>query len=79
MGGVEIPKQPVLFLKPWSSLSYNPSELRLSIAEEHHIDHEIELGVLIKAGGSKILKQDAHKHIEGYFIGIDFTDRGTHL
>ena len=32
MGGTEVPKKPVIFLKPWSSLCINPSKLSLPIA-----------------------------------------------
>lgn len=78
MGGAEVPKKPVLFLKPWSSLSYQPATLHLPSSKEHRIDHELELGVYISKGGSNIKKEDAFSHIGGYFIGIDFTDRGKH-
>jgi len=39
MGGTEAPKSPVIFLKAWSSLSYNPKQLSLPIASTHRIDH----------------------------------------
>jgi 2-keto-4-pentenoate hydratase/2-oxohepta-3-ene-1,7-dioic acid hydratase in catechol pathway len=41
MGGSEAPKTPVIFLKPWSSLSFNPKTLSLPIAGTHRIDHEL--------------------------------------
>lgn len=76
MGGTEVPSSPVIFTKPWSSVAYNPSKLLLSHSAFHRIDHELELGVYISKGGSKIAKEAAMHHIGGYFIGIDFTDRG---
>ena len=76
MGGTEAPKTPVVFLKPWSSLNYVPKQVCLPSAKIHRIDHELELGVFISKGGSNISKENAMNHVGGYFIGIDFTDRG---
>lgn len=39
MGGEALPKEPVLFSKPWSSISYNPTKVALTLANEHKIDH----------------------------------------
>lgn len=39
MGGSEVPKEPVIFMKPWSSLAYNPSKLELTSSKVHRIDH----------------------------------------
>lgn len=54
MGGEALPKEPVLFSKPWSSIAYNPTKVILTLANEHKIDHEIELGVYIGKGGKNI-------------------------
>ena len=56
MGGTEIPEVPMLFIKPWSSLALAPVALSLPICLKHQIDHELELGVFIKKGGSNIAK-----------------------
>lgn len=32
MGGEALPKEPVLFSKPWSSISYNPTKVALALA-----------------------------------------------
>ena len=63
-------------MKPWSSVAYNPASLVLSSTKFHRIDHELELGVYITKAGSNISKEEAHTHVGGYFIGIDFSDRG---
>lgn len=76
MGGSDIPKAPVLFLKPWSSLCYNPTKLSLPISKIHKVDHEIELGVMIGKTGINIPQEEAFNYIGGYFLGIDFSDRG---
>lgn len=62
-------------MKPWSSVSYNPSTLHLPISNSHQIDHELELGVFITKGGSNIPKGKALDHVGGYFLALDFTDR----
>ena len=41
MGGSEAPKSPVVFTKPWSSISYMPKQIQLPSAKEHRIDHEL--------------------------------------
>ena len=40
------------------------------------VAYEVELGLVIGLPGKNILKQDAFKHIQAYFLGIDFTNRG---
>lgn len=65
----------MLFLKPWSSVVYNPASLALPIAGHHRIDHQLELGVFITKGGSNISKEKAMEHVGGYFLALDLTDR----
>ena len=38
------------------------------------IGHEIELGVILKKGGSNIDKKDWKDYVGGYFIALDYTD-----
>lgn len=76
MGGSQAPKTPVIFLKPWTTVNYDPKILSLPSSAQHRIDHELELGVFIEKGGKNIAQQDAMGHVGGYFIGIDFSDRG---
>ena len=54
MGGEQPPSEPIVFLKPWSSLIYNPKTISLPRAKDHRIDHEVELGVFFKKGGKNI-------------------------
>lgn len=75
MGGTEVPKEPMLFIKPWTSVCYNPHSLPLPISNKHRIDHELELGVFIAKGGSNISKEKAMEHVGGYFLALDLTDR----
>jgi 2-keto-4-pentenoate hydratase/2-oxohepta-3-ene-1,7-dioic acid hydratase in catechol pathway len=71
-----VPTTPVIFLKPWSSVNYNPKSLALPSSAIHRVDHELELGVLISKTAKNVTKEEAMAHVGGYFIGIDFTDRG---
>lgn len=76
MGGKDIPDEPVIFFKPWSSIAYAPKQLKLSHPNrEHLIHHEIELGVLINKKGYQIKKSEAHDYIGGYFLLLDVSDR----
>jgi acylpyruvate hydrolase len=76
MGGVDVPKTPMIFLKPWTTVTYMPKQVHLPAAKIHRVDHELELGVFISKAGSNIKKEDAFSHIGGYFLGIDMSDRG---
>ena len=73
------PKAPVIFFKPWSSVTYLPKHVHLPSSKLHRVDHELELGVFISKEGRNIAKEDAFSHIGGYFIGIDFSDRSKQL
>ena len=37
--------------------------------------HEVELGVVIGMRGRNIRPENVHRHIAGYFVGIDFCNR----
>ncbi len=39
------------------------------------IHHEVELGVVIGEGGSHIPEADALRHVAGYTLALDMTDR----
>lgn len=69
----EPPKTPVFFDKPLSSVIKSGQVLYLP--RNNQIHHEVELGVLIGLTGKNIHAKDWQKYVEGYFIGIDFTDR----
>ena len=69
----EVPKEPILFDKALSRIVKSGDILYLR--GEHEVHHEVELGVLIGKTGKNIQAADWRKHVEGYFIGIDFTDR----
>jgi 2-keto-4-pentenoate hydratase/2-oxohepta-3-ene-1,7-dioic acid hydratase in catechol pathway len=49
--GAEILKEPMFFLKPWSTITFNPSSVYLPSAKIHQVDHELELGFYLSKGG----------------------------
>lgn len=72
--GNEIPEQPVLFLKPATSLVGAGGTVVIpSYSSDCH--HEVELAVLIGRGGSDIAEGDAMSHVAGYGVAIDMTLR----
>jgi len=75
----EIPKEPVIFLKPNTSVISDGGEITIPELRGRKISgdlqNEIELVVVIGKGGKNISEADAHKYIGGYAVGIDFTLR----
>ena len=63
------------FDKPMSSLLLPDEPFKASSFGVGDIHHEVELGVFIGMSGRHITPENAMKHVAGYFIGIDFTDR----
>ena len=55
-GVTGIPQNPVLNIKPWSSISYQPKYLELPTISFYLVEHEIWLGVFISKDGKKIAK-----------------------
>ena len=47
----------------------------LHLRRENEVHHEVELGVLIGTKGRNIIAEDWRNYVEGYFLGIDFTDK----
>ncbi len=69
-----IPEEPVIFLKPPSSLVYDGDDIVYSpLTQELH--YEAELGVVIGRTCKGISKKDVYPHIEGYVCANDVTAR----
>ncbi|SMO74749.1 fumarylacetoacetate hydrolase family protein [Fodinibius sediminis] len=69
----EVPEQPLVFLKPVSSVTFEgPVVLPRQSSEVHH---EVELVVAIGKGGKHIEEEEALSHVAGYAVGIDLTAR----
>ena len=72
--GNEVPKVPLIFLKPPSSI-INPDDTVLLPPQSAQVEHEGELVVVIGKRGRHITAANARKHILGYTIGNDVTAR----
>ena len=72
--GNEVPKVPLLFLKPPSSI-INPNDTILLPPQSVQVEHEGELVVVMGKRGRHIAAANVKRHILGYTIGNDVTAR----
>ena len=70
----EVPSQPLVFLKPTSSIILDGEKIQIP-AQSENVHHEVELAVAISKAGNNIPKENALEHVGGYGIGIDITAR----
>ncbi|MCX6034813.1 MAG: fumarylacetoacetate hydrolase family protein, partial [Chloroflexi bacterium] len=71
---VELPKVPLIFLKPPSSI-LNPGDIILLPPQSQQIEHEAEMVVVIGKRGRNVISEEAQSHIYGYTVGNDVTAR----
>lgn len=73
--GQDQPEHPTLFAKFAQSLTgaLDPIEVP---EEDHRVDYEGELCVVIGEPGRRIAVEDAHRHIAGYAVANDVSMRG---
>ncbi len=69
-----IPEEPIIFLKPTSSIIYNNDRVILP-KQSNRVDYEVELAVIINKKCKNVKKEDAFKYIKGYTILNDITAR----
>ncbi len=72
--GNEVPKVPLLFMKPPSSIISNGETILLP-PQSSQVEHEGELVIVIGKRGRNITAEEARKYILGYTIGNDVTAR----
>ena len=72
--GHEVPKEPVIFLKPPSSL-IGPNGAIILPRKSKRVDHEVELAVIIGKRGRRIPRERAMDYVLGYTILMDITAR----
>ncbi len=72
--GNEVPKVPLLFLKPPSSIIPHGGIVLLP-PQSAQVEHEAELVVVIGKRGRNITTENAKKYIFGYTLGNDITAR----
>ena len=72
--GNEVPKVPLLFLKPPSSIISSGEAIVLP-PQSAQVEHEAELVVVVGKRGRHITTEDAKNYILGYTVGNDVTAR----
>jgi 2-keto-4-pentenoate hydratase/2-oxohepta-3-ene-1,7-dioic acid hydratase in catechol pathway len=72
--GNEVPKEPLLFLKPPSAL-LGPGRAIVLPKESERVEHEAELGVVIGARCKGVTAERALEHVFGYTCVADVTAR----
>ncbi len=72
--GNEVPKTPLIFLKPPSAI-LNPGAAIILPPQSRQVEHEAELVAVIGKRGRNITAEQAREYILGYTIGNDVTAR----
>lgn len=73
--GQELPAYPTVFTKFARSLT-GPTDPIQVPAEDHRLDWEGELAIVIGTAGRRIAEEDATDHIAGYAVSNDVSMRG---
>lgn len=74
--GNEPPEQPILFAKATSALN-GPNDAIILPQQNHTVDSEVEIGVIIKKAAKNVKAKDALDYIAGFTILNDVSDRIT--
>lgn len=72
--GNEVPKMPLIFLKPPSSI-IAPGQTILLPPQSAQVEHEAELVTVIGKRGRNVTAESARDYVLGYTIGNDITAR----
>lgn len=70
----EVPDEPMVFLKPTSSVIYDGDAIELP-PQSNDVHHEVELVAAIGKKGKNISADQALDYVAGYAVGIDVTAR----
>ena len=70
----DIPKEPLLFLKPSSAVIFNGDSIKIPKTSKS-VHHEVELGIIIGKKCKNVTKKEATGHILGYLVALDITAR----
>ena len=76
--GMPVPPEPVVFGK-WTSCISGPDDSVRIPRGSAKTDWEVELGVVIGEGGSYIDEVDAMKHVAGYCVVNDISERAFQI
>ena len=77
-GGMQIPSEPVLFMKATSSINGPNDDVVLPKGAQKG-DWEVELGIVISSKTQYVAVHDALKHVAGYCIVNDVSERHYQL
>ncbi len=77
--GSAVPEAPVLFTKPWTSLSGHNATVEIDRGATEKADWEAEIAVVIGVGGRNIREEDALDHVFGYTLANDLSARDLQL
>lgn len=72
--GNEVPKQPLLFFKPPSSL-IGPGDAIMLPAASQQVEYESEIGVVIGKRARKVRERDAMSYVRGFTCANDVSAR----
>ncbi len=72
--GMPIPQEPIFFLKAISSIC-GPNDDTIIPKGSVKTDYEVELGIVIGSRASYVSEQDAPRHIAGYCVVNDVSER----
>ncbi len=76
--GMEVPKEPVLFFKATSAM-VGPNDDLIMPKGSEKTDWEVELAIVIGEKASYVEEADAFKHIAGYVLHNDYSERAFQL
>ena len=76
--GMQVPKEPVLFLKPSSAICGPNDEVQIPPGAAK-VDWEVELGVVIGSKARYVSQADAISHVAGYCVVNDLSEREYQL
>ncbi|PYQ40565.1 MAG: ureidoglycolate lyase [Acidobacteria bacterium] len=76
--GAEIPREPVIFFKATSSL-VGPDDDLVTPRGAEKVDWEVELAVVIGARAAYVSKEEAARHVAGYALHNDYSERSFQL
>lgn len=75
----EIPKEPVVFMKPNTSVILNNGKVGIPVIDgkkiSNDLQNEVELIIAIGKDTYRVSEEKADEHISGYAIGLDLTLR----
>jgi len=76
--GAALPAEPIVFMKASSALAGPEDDLRLPIGGDK-TDWEVELALVIGARAKYVAREDAMKHVAGFVLHNDYSERGFQL